>query len=320
MPAALILFAASLVSVVLLAPAHGQEEVILSIDVDPTDGSGPCLPVTRTVTIERLYRERHAVAICLEGHPYPPSAFDITLLYNNRLNRGVEVPCTGACLDGNPDANDGDGPAFLGFGWTCATDKEGAPTADGDAPGGDAHLVCQVNALFPNAQLSESPGLLAVMDFDVLASGTDRLRFTRIGDAGFRPTTVDRYVCGQSMLCRSGTIHKVAEKPRPTATVAPTFTRRPTATRAVTAAPTPEPPTATPVVLPPERPLLLDEVGLCSDGIDNDGDGMRDCADPDCEEWPGCGGERLLPWWAWLLLVVTAGLALSAVFSRARRR
>jgi hypothetical protein len=34
-----------------------------------------------------------------------------------------------------------------------------------------------------------------------------------------------------------------------------------------------------------------DEPGECSDGIDNDGDGLRDCADSGCATAPECGGD-----------------------------
>ena len=36
------------------------------------------------------------------------------------------------------------------------------------------------------------------------------------------------------------------------------------------------------------RQLTASEAGLCTDGVDNDGDGATDCADPDCAADPGC--------------------------------
>lgn len=66
-----------------------------------------------------------------------------------------------------------------------------------------------------------------------------------------------------------------------------------------------------------------DEVpGGCSDGIDNDGDGLIDCADPDCFLAPNCrvpAPAPALSWYAMLASVLALG-ALAARALRGRRR
>lgn len=62
-----------------------------------------------------------------------------------------------------------------------------------------------------------------------------------------------------------------------------TPTETPTASPTVTPTATP---TATPT--PPHEDTTGSDTG-CTDGIDNDGDGLTDCADPDCGNTPACG-------------------------------
>lgn len=88
--------------------------------------------------------------------------------------------------------------------------------------------------------------------------------------------------------------------PTETATETPTGTETPTATQTGTATDTPTPtptatstPTATPTPTPTATPTLAnseDEPGAfaCADNFDNDGDGLIDCADPDCDDQPAC--------------------------------
>lgn len=71
--------------------------------------------------------------------------------------------------------------------------------------------------------------------------------------------------------------------PHPTFTVTPTGTTTPTPTVTLTPPPTVPPPTSTPTPIE-----LIDESedpgspSPCNDGIDNDRDGLTDCADPQC--------------------------------------
>ncbi len=73
-------------------------------------------------------------------------------------------------------------------------------------------------------------------------------------------------------------------------------------------------PTVTPTVTPTATGLPPHEdtggASACSDGIDNDGDGLTDCADPDCANTPPCApaAPALSP-----RLVVVLALTLSVV-------
>ncbi|MBI5558885.1 MAG: hypothetical protein HY885_14760 [Deltaproteobacteria bacterium] len=50
----------------------------------------------------------------------------------------------------------------------------------------------------------------------------------------------------------------------------------------------------TPVVADGEVPPPVGPETLCSDGLDNDGDNLTDCADPDCLGISSCGPEGAL--------------------------
>ena len=95
---------------------------------------------------------------------------------------------------------------------------------------------------------------------------------------------------------------------------------------AVYGTPVPYTPTVTPTATPTSTPTATPPFensggsGDCSDGIDNDGNGLTDCADPACANIKPCGvaaptlGPRGLIAGALLLLVVGA-----AGLSRRRR-
>lgn len=65
-------------------------------------------------------------------------------------------------------------------------------------------------------------------------------------------------------------------------TNAPTDTPTDKPTLVPTDIPTTRAPTAEPTREPTFRPLYLWDAPACADGIDNDGDGYKDCSDPDC--------------------------------------
>jgi hypothetical protein len=79
--------------------------------------------------------------------------------------------------------------------------------------------------------------------------------------------------------------------PTLTPTSTPTITPTQTPTRTATGVPT-QTGTITPTVTPPTPTATPGESsegsGACSDGRDNDGDGLIDCADPDCVNLPPC--------------------------------
>jgi len=101
--------------------------------------------------------------------------------------------------------------------------------------------------------------------------------------------------CGSACLCPQATPTRTAT-PTATATATPTVT--PTTTPTAT-------PSATPTATPPSSEAFLG-FSSCTDGIDNDMDGLIDCADPDCSHTPPCGAPVPLMSWSPLALLVVA--------------
>lgn len=75
--------------------------------------------------------------------------------------------------------------------------------------------------------------------------------------------------------------------PTETPTATPTDTPTITPTNSPTATPTISPVRPTPTITPPHEDTA--GAAACSDGIDNNGNGLTDCADPDCANTPPCG-------------------------------
>jgi hypothetical protein len=121
------------------------------------------------------------------------------------------------------------------------------------------------------------------------------------------------------------------DTPIPTATSSPTETSTPTNTPTVTNTPTmtdtpttTSTPTGTPTETPTRTPAPFENAGgdqFCRDGIDNDNNGLIDCADPACTGVPPCTSAA--PLLSPKMLVVMA-LTLSVVgvlsVTRVRRR
>ena len=131
--------------------------------------------------------------------------------------------------------------------------------------------------------------------------------------------------CGTSCTCNfvggsacgtdcAGTIPTSTPTATPTSTPPRTPTRTPTATQ--TTAPT-RTPTAT---VPPGSKENASGDQACSDGIDNDGDGLIDCADPDCANVPPCTTKApaMSPWV--MVAVAVALMIAGAVLARSRKR
>ena len=109
-----------------------------------------------------------------------------------------------------------------------------------------------------------------------------------------------------------------------TPTETPTVTATPTETPTATATPT-ETPTATAATpsTTPTKALRENSAGAqaCSDGVDNDFDGLVDCADPDCFGVAPCGvpAPTLSQGMTVLLAVLMATMGVGAL-ARLRRR
>ena len=137
------LVAAAIAAVATVVPrfSGGTEQVeatdgaFLALDMDITNGSGPCNPIDSergSSSDEPEYK----VAICLTGSAVPPAAFEFDLIYDDTLDQCVPVDCPDTdCLDGNPDANVG-ATVFsspdLGAGWDCDIMGVDPPVCDKD--------------------------------------------------------------------------------------------------------------------------------------------------------------------------------------------
>ena len=119
----------------------------------------------------------------------------------------------------------------------------------------------------------------------------------------------------QGLTCDIGAFEAEPATPTATATDTPTVTPTstptatptdtPTATPSSTATITPtatETPTSTPTFAPREN---AGGAQFCRDGVATDGDGLVDCADPDCAHTPPCGAPVPLLSGQMLLLLVT---------------
>ncbi|MCJ7491913.1 MAG: LamG domain-containing protein [Dehalococcoidia bacterium] len=226
-------------------PAAGQGALALALDMNVSNGSGPCDPIDDSA--DRALGESYQVAICVGGLQQAVAVFSATVLYDDYLNFAPEISCTtNNCLDDNPDANAGattwgDG---LGEGWDCNILGAAEPTADKDlesGPGqGEAFIACLSGAGLYRLGDNETWGVLAVINFQTVAAGVDSLSF---GDASENTLGdscgVEMGTCGASkdISCSGGTVNiSMTPAPSPTPTTTPTPT--PTSTPG---APTPDP-------------------------------------------------------------------------------
>jgi hypothetical protein len=139
-----------------------------------------------------------------------------------------------------------------------------------------------VCALLLLAALRPAPAQAEIFDWSWLGLGANDTGRQDLGvlagtAATETPTSTPTGIPGGTVATETPT-----GTPTSTPTQTPTGTSTPTST-----------PTATPTQTPTATPTLAnseDEPGLfaCSDQFDNDGDGLIDCADPDCEDAPLC--------------------------------
>jgi len=113
---------------------EATDGVSLALDMDITNGSGPCSPIDPE-RASSADEPEFKVAICLTGAALPPYALNIELLYDDTLDQCVPVDCPEGigCLDANPDANAGTTTwttPGLGTGCDCSAGGEFPPTCD----------------------------------------------------------------------------------------------------------------------------------------------------------------------------------------------
>jgi len=243
------------------------------IDKDITNGDGPCDPDFVDDETTEVVGDTHQLAVCVEYLPEYVHEFDLTLSYDDSLDtcddNEIECPVGTACLDDNPDANDGDlsewGGVGLGDDWDCTLDLAvGEPTCDlndGD-PGagkGEAWISCHTNE---GSSTTLRAGALAVLTLYVADHGEDDVEIESLQIWGDEAIIAQCgiFVAAQGIL--GGALPMNCEgardtKVEPTATPTITPTPPPETRKRATKTPTPEPTeTATPVppTVPPPPP------------------------------------------------------------------
>jgi hypothetical protein len=229
-----------------LPPPH-PNQTHLHIDADATNGARPCDPLDDEALVG--VGRTHSVGVCLETYaPNTVNNFELHVRYTGdpdattptTINLAPTVACAGAdgnsarvgtdgdsaCLDANPDANDGDDPTGfkLGGGWDCSGFTVAPPVGDDPSTPNvaDAFIVCYANLATPDQDLSADPGLLATITFTATGVGDDFIDFGDVDASNNNivysplvPSSTDNVArCGTSVPedqvgCFYATIHKV---------------------------------------------------------------------------------------------------------------
>jgi hypothetical protein len=173
---------------------NAQTGATLALDMDPTNGNGPCDPIDDTRSVNA--GDTFEIAMCLTDAITTPKDFDIRVIYDDGLDQCVPVDCPAGigCLDTNPDANAGattwTSPS-LGDDCDCSIGGELPPVCDqdpGTGPGkGQTLLFCNC---MPPATLSVGEGTsapLGMITFKNVQPGTDHITFgpSSVSDSGF---------------------------------------------------------------------------------------------------------------------------------------
>jgi len=165
------------------ANAQGEEsQASVALDMDVTNGDGPCNPVDDSYSVG--VGQTYEVAVCLLDASQAPAELQFDLIYNDDLNRCVPQECTSEiCVDSNPDANSGAttwGDTSLGPNWDCHYMGESPPTCDSDPAQGEGHGLASLLCL----TLDEQPSLrvgdgvaspIALVTFEATTPGEDTL-------------------------------------------------------------------------------------------------------------------------------------------------
>jgi hypothetical protein len=216
----LMLAAAAIVAVATVVPrfsggteqAEATDGASLALDIDITNGSGPCNPIDPESAISGDGTE-YKVAICLTDAEKPPAAFNVELLYDDTLDQCVPAADCAAdtpCLDGNPDANVG-ATVFsspdLGTNWDCSNMHLSPPVCDKDPETGPDHgmaFITCMNAPGPWT-LPAGPGVsapIAVVTFKNIAQGKNTFS---LGTVAFYDPEVSGIVSCPGAQCLGGT-------------------------------------------------------------------------------------------------------------------
>jgi len=189
----------------------------VALDMDVTNGSGPCDPTDSSAT--HSAGETYEVAICIDGLTSAVASFEAVVKYDDSLNLAPEIFCQDfTCLDDNPDVSAGvtkwgDG---LGDNWVCVGGAE--PLGDRNpatGPGnGEAYVWCRSSVDGPwLLGDNESGGVLAVVTFNALYGGTDTLTLSNVSVSD---ENAEEFVgCGDAggPPCYGGTDYKMGTPP-----------------------------------------------------------------------------------------------------------
>ncbi len=197
----------------------------LELDMDITNGAGPCNPID-TGRADNAGPTIYKIAVCLKNAPFEPAGFNFDLVFEPTLNECVVTPCTGTCLDANPDANAGSGSFSnpdLGTGWDCNVGG-GAPPTCGV---GRAFLQCLTTTGTRTLPIGEGVAApIAEVAFKAIAGGIDNLT---LENASVIRVGAQEFLNCDTGICIGGTDTKTGPTPQAaTPTSTPTVQATPT--------------------------------------------------------------------------------------------
>jgi hypothetical protein len=154
---------------------------ILELDLDITNGAGPCsiVDTNRSVNVGSSFD----VAVCATL-PAPIAAFNFRLIYDDTVILAPEVADEGAGVDDNPDANLGTttftSPALGSPNWDCHRGVSAYPKGDDDPATGPGHGRAYVTCGDVLGPWPLSSGVLAMVRFDATGAGETSLSFANV--------------------------------------------------------------------------------------------------------------------------------------------
>jgi N-acetylneuraminic acid mutarotase len=201
-----------------LGPEHStanqaQRPAELALDMDISNGSGPCSPIdaSRTTPVGSSVQ----VGVCLiSGAPSRIAAFRYNVSYDDTVAVAPEVVDVGTGLDDNPDANEG-ATTFqtptLGPGWDCSAGVGAYPKGDTDGVvDGDGTVFSGGCGSFLTT-MTQTDGVLSVITFNATNAGTTALEFSRaeVTDVSIAQVGSCDPVTDAPIVCTGGTLHVV---------------------------------------------------------------------------------------------------------------
>ena len=184
-----------------------QNKPTLALDMDITNGDGPCNPIddTRGVNVGDTYQ----IAICLTDAPVPPGPFNIEVLYDDTLDECVPVDCPAgsACMDSNPDVNAG------ATSWTspdlglcdCSSGGQLPPSCDRNPASGPDKGAALINCDCTSPTLPVGSGVsspMAVLTFKNAGEGSNTFS---LGTAALYADDIENIMRCPGTQCFGGT-------------------------------------------------------------------------------------------------------------------